>query len=189
MGSASSLPVSKTDKLETYPASGQADARIPSSTLADTGLVRWRDSEHRCVRNHRAIDCCSVFETVFAIRFGLGSDERGSSTEEHWIAPKGGIMLGVNRGVSRNGKASFEFLRIAETPDGITYFASPGGKEPTPFLLKESTADSVTFENPDHDFPQRVVYRKVDGNLIARIEGSINGKVQSMEWTWKPVAE
>ena len=117
------------------------------------------------------------------------SDDRGSSTEEHWIAPKGGIMLGVNRGVSRNGKASFEFLRIAETPDGITYFASPGGKEPRPFLLKEWTADSVTFENPDHDFPQRVVYRKVEGNLIARIEGSINGKVQSMEWTWKPVAE
>lgn len=117
------------------------------------------------------------------------SDDRGSSTEEHWIAPKGGIMLGVNRGVSRNGKASFEFLRIAETREGIVYFASPGGKEPTPFRLKEAVADSVTFENPDHDFPQRVVYRKVEGNLVARIEGSINGKDQSMEWTWKPVAE
>jgi hypothetical protein len=118
-----------------------------------------------------------------------GKDERGNSTEEHWIAPKGGMMLAVNRTVFRSGKTSFEFLRISETPEGLTYFASPRGAEPTPFRLKEATADSVTFENPDHDFPQRIIYRKVDGNLVARIEGRVQEKDQSMEWTWKPMSQ
>ena len=38
--------------------------------------------------------------------------------------------------------------------------------------------------NPDHDFPQRIIYR-LDGDILnARIEGLINGKPQSMEWKW-----
>ena len=117
------------------------------------------------------------------------SEEGGRFTEEHWIAPKGGMMLGINRSVARNGKGSFEFMRIAETPGGVTFFASPGGMGPTPFPFKESGPDSVTFENPEHDFPQRIMYRLMEGQLAGRIEGTIDGKAQSMEWNWKPVRE
>ena len=56
-------------------------------------------------------------------------------TEEHWIEPKGGLMLGVNRTIRESGKTSFEFLRIAETGEGIVYHASPGGRKLTPFRL------------------------------------------------------
>ena len=114
-------------------------------------------------------------------------DVEGDMTEEHWTEPKGGMLLGMNRSVYRSGKASFEFLRIAETPTGITYFASPSGKAATPFILKEASDNHVVFENKDHDFPQRIIYRRQKDLLSARIEGVIKGKDESMEWTWTQV--
>ena len=80
-------------------------------------------------------------------------DVEGDMTEEHWTEPKGGMLLGMNRSVYRSGKASFEFLRIAETPSGITYFASPSGKAATPFILKDASDSHVVFENKENDFP------------------------------------
>ena len=45
----------------------------------------------------------------------------------------------------------------------------------------------VVFENPTHDFPQRIIYWKDGADLRARIEGTQNGKEGSQEWRWSPV--
>ncbi len=108
----------------------------------------------------------------------------GRLTEETWMAPKGGMMLGLNRSVSATGKASFEYMRIVETGGKLVYLASPGGKEPTAFALKKCDANEVVFENPKHDFPQRIVYRLAGAQLMARVEGTVNGKLKSMDWKW-----
>jgi hypothetical protein len=109
----------------------------------------------------------------------------GTQTEEHWIAPSGGIMLGVNRTVRDKGKTSFEFLRIAKTDKGISYFASPAGRPAVEFPLIECKNNRAVFENPKHDFPQRIIYSLKDGALHARIEGKIGGKDRGMEWRWE----
>lgn len=37
--------------------------------------------------------------------------------------------------------------------------------------------EEVTFSNPEHDFPQRIIYlRQADGTLFARIEGNLRAK-------------
>ena len=115
--------------------------------------------------------------------------KEGVETEEHWIAPKGGIMLGVNRTTRDKGKTSHEFLRIMERPDGgIAYLAQPAGAAITVFPLKELKGKHVVFENPKHDFPQRIIYRLDEqGRLAARIEGEVNGAARSMEWLWEKV--
>ena len=44
----------------------------------------------------------------------------------------------------------------------------------------------MVFENPEHDFPQRIVYwREGDRVLHARIEGVIKGKERKDEWHWQ----
>lgn len=111
--------------------------------------------------------------------------KEGRETEEHWIAPKGGLMLGVNRTVTSAGKGSFEYLRIAKTATGISYFASPGGRPPVEFPLVESSETRAVFENPKHDFPQRIIYALEGDVLKARIEGTINGQQRGMEWRWE----
>lgn len=109
----------------------------------------------------------------------------GVAMEEHWLEPKGGIMLGVHRDIISPSKTAFEFLRIAQSKEGVGYLASPGGNPATRFALEKIDGERVVFSNPDHDFPQRVIYwRKAPDTLCARVEGMINGKQQGEQWCW-----
>ena len=51
------------------------------------------------------------------------------------------------------------------------YWAYPSGQAPTTFAATSANADSVTFENPEHDFPQSITYRRRPDSLVASIQG------------------
>lgn len=110
----------------------------------------------------------------------------GTKIEEQWLAPAGGAMLGVSRSV-RDGKLrEYEFVRILPAADGkLQFVAIPSGQAESAFPVKEIGDNTVTFENPQHDFPQRILYRLVDKDtLVARIEGSIDGKARSADFPY-----
>ena len=108
---------------------------------------------------------------------------------EQWTRPAGGIMLGVARTV-RNGKAvGHEFVLIRETSEeSLEYVASPAGQAQAVFRAVALAGDSVSFENPAHDFPQRISYRlDPDGALTARIEGDVDGKTRGVDFPMQRV--
>lgn len=104
----------------------------------------------------------------------------GWQMEEVWLAPDGGVMVGMHRD-AKDTKSSFEFFRIAETPEGLVYLAQPGGKPATAFALTELSKERVVFTNPQHDFPKRILYWRHDAQLCARVEG--DGEAAE-EWCW-----
>lgn len=101
--------------------------------------------------------------------------------EEIWSAPAGGMLIGMHRDVKAK-RTSFEFMRIEQTADGIVFFAQPSGRPQTPFPLVESSANRAVFANPQHDFPQRIIYTLQDGRLCARVEGAGES---AEEWCWE----
>jgi Domain of unknown function (DUF6265) len=104
-------------------------------------------------------------------------------TEEFWQKPKSDLMLGLNRTVSKSGNTAFEFLRIFQQENEIFYAASPNGKPATLFKLTEVSDNKVVFENPEHDFPQRIIYTFQNENkMAARIDGEIDGISKHKEW-------
>ena len=105
---------------------------------------------------------------------------------EIWQGPAGRMLVATNLTRRASGKASFEFLRIAETPTGLSYFAMPGGRPATEFKMKELGDKRIVFENAAHDFPQRVLYWRDGEALMARIEGTINGKERGEQWRFLP---
>ncbi|HPF26998.1 MAG TPA: DUF6265 family protein [Steroidobacteraceae bacterium] len=109
----------------------------------------------------------------------------GATNEELWLPADAGLMLGVNRSITAAGKRSFEQLRIEERAAGVFLIAAPGGEDPTEFKLTSSAPRRALFENPEHDFPQRIHYERVDDTLRARVEGSADGKPLSQSWTWR----
>jgi len=111
--------------------------------------------------------------------------EHGTRMEELWMRPAGGVMLGLHRDIDSAGLVWFEYLRLEETESGIAYVASPQGRGPTVFPLKEAVRGRAVFENLENDFPQRIMYRLDDDGLHARIEGLEDGKVKTREWVWK----
>jgi hypothetical protein len=108
--------------------------------------------------------------------------EAGSG--EQWMPPAGGTMFGVGRTVKRGATVEHEFLQIQLNREGtLVYIASPSGQRPTTFTATSVSESSVTFENPQHDFPQRVIYRLIDGDrLAARIEGVQEGAPRSVDF-------
>jgi hypothetical protein len=106
-------------------------------------------------------------------------DERVTET---WIGPGNGMMVAANLTTRGTQRRTFEFLRIADTEDGFSYYASPGGRPPVEFKLKEEGDRRVVFENATHDFPQRILYWRDGDKLVARIEGRIGGREKREEW-------
>lgn len=97
---------------------------------------------------------------------------KGRVVEEHWTQPAGGTMIGVSRTVAREKTIEFEFLRIIEREGKLVYLAQPGGRAATEFTATSVSAEQVVFENPQHDFPKRIMYKKVSDRCVtASIDG------------------
>ncbi|HEY5839296.1 MAG TPA: DUF6265 family protein [Pyrinomonadaceae bacterium] len=112
---------------------------------------------------------------------------RGREVSEQWMKPGGGIMLGMARTVAQGKAAEFEFTQIREDKDGsIYYVAKPSGQAETSFKLVKLQNKAAVFENPQHDFPQRIIYRlEAGGSLFARVEATENGKTRGIDYPYK----
>ena len=112
--------------------------------------------------------------------------QRGKTfSEETWMAPRGGLLVGMHRD-TREGKAiGFEFMRIAQQEGRWVFLAQPGGGAVTAFPAEHMARGRVVFANPAHDFPKRVIYSRPDADTLhARVDdGRDDGK--AMEWTWR----
>ena len=105
-------------------------------------------------------------------------------TQEHWMQPTGGTMIGMGRTVKAGKTIEFEFMRIHAAPDGkLLFTALPSGQKETTFTEFRSGESEIGFENPGHDFPQRVIY-KMQGTtrLLASIEGTRKGVARTIEF-------
>jgi len=113
--------------------------------------------------------------------------EAGSG--EQWMAPAGGTLLGMNRVVLEGKTVAYEFLQIRELEGGgIEFVARPSGQTGASFGMVKGSASKVVFENPDHDFPQRVIYRLAgDDQLVGRIEGETEDGLKAVDFPMKRV--
>lgn len=109
-------------------------------------------------------------------------------TVEHWLPPDGGTMLGVNRTVTDGRTVFFEYLRIEARGDDLVYLASPLGRDPpTEFRASDRGPTWIAFENPAHDYPQRIEYRREGDRLSMTISGQEDGTPESSTWTMQRV--
>ncbi len=115
-----------------------------------------------------------------SLRFLEGSwkGESGAMVfEERWTDAAGGTMLGVARTIASGKTVGFEYLRIEAREDGVYYVAQPNGNPPTEFRMTRVSGSEAVFENPRHDHPKIIRYRRSEDALVAEIEGD-EGKQQ-----------
>ena len=103
-------------------------------------------------------------------------------TEELWMPPRGGMMLGTNRSGKGAKATGFEYMRIAADEQGrVSFWASPGGKPAVQFPLVSSGPTEAVFENKRHDYPTRVAYR-LNGEIL---HATISGPDGANPMSWK----
>jgi len=109
------------------------------------------------------------------------------TVEEQWMAPRGGVMLGMGRTV-RDGKlVEYESVLIREANGRLAYDAHPSGQAPATFLSTTVSERTVVFENPQHDFPQKVGYTLNPNGVTGWIDGTMAGKSRRVEFPYRQV--
>lgn len=94
--------------------------------------------------------------------------------EEQWMAPAGGVMLGMNRSLRDGEFRGYELLILK--PDGgrLVYEAHPSGQAAAEFASSHVSDTLLVFENPAHDFPQKLVYRRtVPDSVYVEVFGAV----------------
>jgi len=118
-----------------------------------------------------------------------GRYENGRIVTEQWMKPLGKVMMSMSRTVKNGETVGCEYVRLEQAEDGvIRYIAYPSGQAETSFLLVKLEGKKALFANPEHDFPQRIIYQWISpDSIFARIEGTIEGKEKSSNFPYRRV--
>ena len=109
----------------------------------------------------------------------------GRHVTERWTPVEGGTLMGISRTVVNGKTTEWEFLIIREGAKGLDYVAKPSGQAEATFTAAAASATEVVFENPAHDFPKKVIYKRDGDSLIASIEGPMNGQMRKIDFPYK----
>jgi len=112
----------------------------------------------------------------------------GRVVEEQWMAPRGGVMLGMGRTVRDGTLVEYESVILREQDGRLAYEAHPSGQPSAVFTSASVSGSTVIFENPTHDYPQRVGYQRDGDSLLAWIDGTANGKSRRVDFPYRRVA-
>ena len=109
----------------------------------------------------------------------------GRHVAEHWMPPEGGTMMGVSRTTAGDTTTEWEFLIIRQGAQGLEYVAKPSRQPEATFTATRASANEVIFENPAHDFPKRIIYKRDGDALTASIEGPMNGQTRRIDFAYR----
>ena len=129
--------------------------------------------------------------TVTQVGWMAGCWERVAGTrriEEQWMAPRGGVMIGMSRTVRGDTLIELEQVRIETRGPALVYIASPLRQATAEFTGSVTSDGTAVFENPAHDFPSKISYRRQGADsLIASIAGQRGGKARTIEYPYRRV--
>lgn len=109
--------------------------------------------------------------------------------QEHWEKKSDRLYRGHAYVLDGTDTIHQEFVHLQEVDDTIYYSVFfPGKLDSTNFMMTKYENNEMTFENPDNDYPQKIVYRLAGDSLHARIEGDAGGKVQHADFSYKRIS-
>ena len=113
---------------------------------------------------------------------------------EHWLPPRGSLMIGASHTVMAGRTSDFEYLRIEPRADGIYYINAAMGPAPkeTLYRLVDRAMDQedevFTFSRGGQEFPEKILYRhNAGGWLYATVAGKINGEEKQVIYPMRRV--
>lgn len=117
-------------------------------------------------------------------------DGQPAGAGEQWSTLAGGTLFGSSRSLREGRTVGFEFMQLRQHDDGrLVLTALPSGRNATEFIASRVDANEGVFENPANDFPQRISYRRLDGQrLLARIDIAQDNPKQAIDFPMHRVA-
>lgn len=92
----------------------------------------------------------------------------GGHFHAYYCTPEGGRVMSYNYLEKSGKKTYFEFEVFEPEGDKVMFRPFPGGKKATPLTLTSCDPQKrkVVFENPEKDFPTKMVYHRVEDDRL-----------------------
>jgi len=109
-----------------------------------------------------------------------------STFAETWQKVNDTLFTGQSYFIKGSDTLNSETISLQQHDTSVFYVPLVEGQndnKPIFFKLTFSDGTNAVFENPEHDFPQKIVYQlKENDSLIATISGNNNGKIRSIRF-------
>lgn len=130
---------------------------------------------------------CSVDAVAWLVGSWV-STAGDETTVERWTRAADRL---VGEGTTtRDGARVFgERLEIACAGGALVYTAWPEGQAMAAFRATSVDETRAVFEEPSHDFPTRIEYRRDGEGLVAEVSGEVEGAPRVESWTFAPQPE
>lgn len=109
----------------------------------------------------------------------------GNATEV-WEKENDSTFVGKSYFVIGKDTVSSETISLEQNGKQLFYIPTvkdQNAGQPVKFTLTSSKSNQLIFENPKHDFPQKISYTQItNDSLLAEISGIMNGKQNSQKF-------
>jgi hypothetical protein len=113
------------------------------------------------------------------------------SLYETWTRRSNNEFYGLSYKLKEQDTLVLETIQLLQKSNGLFYIPSVKDQnegKAVVFALKSIRDDHMVFENPEHDFPQVISYKRITSDsLVAEISGNNNGKFSSRSFPMKRV--
>lgn len=108
---------------------------------------------------------------------------------ESWKKLNDSTFYGESYFVIAKDTVFAESIELAERNEILAYtvtVANQNQAKPVSFILTKINSEKMVFENPAHDFPQKIIYSRIgNDSLVAEISGKTKDKERREIFTFK----
>ena len=110
---------------------------------------------------------------------------------ENWKKANDSTFQATSYFIKEKDTIHFETITLQQKGEQLTYSATVKGQnddKPVAFKLTTVTEKQLAFENPKHDYPQKISYTQITpDSLVAKISGIQQGKPSSEQFSMKKI--
>ena len=129
---------------------------------------------------------------IVAANWLLGNWENKSADGnllETWKKVNDSVYDGESYFIKGKDTLHFEKIQMKQKGEALFYIATVKGQnndKPVTFIHNDTIEKQLVFENPKHDFPQKIVYSRITkDSIIIQISGIQQGKPSSERFSMK----
>lgn len=108
---------------------------------------------------------------------------------ESWKKINDSIYNGESYFIKGKDTLHYEKIQMKQKGEELFYISTISGQnndKPITFIFNDTVSKQLVFENPQNDYPQKIVYSKITkDSIIIRISGIQQGKPSSTKYSLK----
>lgn len=105
---------------------------------------------------------------------------------EIWVIENDSTYTGKSYFIAGKDTVTSERISLTQIDEELFYIPTVKDQndgQSVRFRMTSISNDQLVFENPEHDFPQKISYTKISTDyLLAEISGTMNGKERSEQF-------